>query len=124
VLGPFFCTIISVKRSYRAYLSSAAWKKKAKTVREYYHYKCAVCDLDYRKRHVPIHVHHLYYTRYRRSLLGREHPCFHLRLLCADHHPKGKLSADSIRLWRKAYRFQKRGKWFFDFLQKFSARNR
>lgn len=108
-----------MKQSYRQYLQSAEWNAKRANVREYYHYKCAVCDLDYNKRGSSIQVHHLVYRRFGRSIIGREHPYHHLRLLCSDHHPKGKLSNESIQLWRKAYRFRKRWNFFFKFGERF-----
>ncbi len=102
-----------MKEAYRRYLRSDDWKDKREEVLAYYHHKCAVCDLDYRERQASIQVHHLYYSRFRRSIIGREHPYFHLRLLCSDHHPKGKYTRESIQLARKAYRFRKRWRFFF-----------
>ncbi|MDO8648822.1 MAG: hypothetical protein Q7R81_03490 [Candidatus Peregrinibacteria bacterium] len=108
-----------MKRAYREYLATDEWKKTAKSVREYYNYKCAVCDLDYREKGLSLHVHHLFHRRFGKSIIGREHPNHHLRLLCSAHHPKGKLTNESIQLWRKAYRFRKRWKVFFKALEKF-----
>jgi hypothetical protein len=107
-----------VDQHYRAYLASEDWKQKAKEARAYYHNKCAVCDLDYQQKGVAIHVHHLFYRKFRKSIIGKEHPYHHLRLLCALHHPKGKLSNESIQLWRKSYRFCRRWKRIFAWLRK------
>lgn|GEM_PF-3075058 len=113
-----------MQEAYRQYLASDQWKDKAKEVREYYHYKCAVCDLDYQKKHLPIQVHHMFYSKNHQSIIGKEHPYFHLRLLCTAHHPQGKLSNESIQLWRKSYKFQKRWSIVFNVLKKFWRRER
>jgi hypothetical protein len=110
--------LFPMQEVYKKHLASNAWKKQAQDVRAYYRYKCAVCDLDYRKRNSPIQVHHLFYSRFGASIIGREHPYHHFRLLCKDHHPKGKLSNESIQLWRKAYRFRRRWNIVFRFLER------
>ena len=97
-----------MRQAYRQYLHSLHWEQFRKDALAYYHYKCAVCDLDYREKHLPIQVHHFHYKKFGKSVIGREHPYFDVCLLCTAHHPQGKLARESIQLWRKSYRFRKR----------------
>jgi hypothetical protein len=105
-----------MQQAYRDYLDSAQWQTFRSGALQYYHRKCAVCDLDYQKEHLSIQVHHFRYRKYGRSVIGHEHVYFDVCLLCAKHHPKGKLSRESIQLWRKAYRFRRRWQKLFAFL--------
>lgn len=94
--------------SYAAYLQSDHWKSFREKARAYYGRRCAVCNLDYVRKRKALHVHHYkYWGVDRSSLLGRE-KMSDVCCLCEDHHPKGSLSKEAVRAYRKNYRFRRR----------------
>lgn len=113
-----------MQQAYRDHLQSDQWKRFRAEVRAYYRDKCAVCDLDYVRDRLPIQVHHFRYRKYKKSVIGREHKYFDVCLLCKRHHPRGKLSRESIQLWRKAYRFRRRWGFLFRWMERFWPRKR
>lgn len=70
------------------------------------------------KKNLSLQVHHYHYRKYGKSVIGHEHRYYDAIPLCTDHHSKGKLTRESIQLWRKAYRFRKRWRKFFSLFRR------
>jgi hypothetical protein len=99
---------------YKRYLASSEWAAKRRECFTAWHWKCCVCDHDWKKvKGVCLQAHHLTYKN-----LGHEDIWIDLRPLCSTHHPKGHLSLEGIRLSRSAYVWRKRTKWLFRMLTK------
>src|SRR4051812_7827488 len=73
---------------YKAYLRSQHWQQTRKKALAYHGRRCSVCGTTRR-----LQTHHLTYER-----LGHERVT-DFRILCKDHHPKGRLSASEIDSW-------------------------
>lgn len=98
-----------------AYYSSPHWLTKRQAAKRFWKNKCAVCGYDWKAHGGWLEVHHLP-SGYQN--LWQEDPLYHLRLLCEIHHPKGRLTLESIRLWRSSYRWAKRLRRIFGFAVK------
>jgi hypothetical protein len=104
------------REHYLAYYQSAHWQETRLKALEYYAWKCAVCDLDYKKRGVKLDVHHVHYWYDGKHVFNHENIYRDLALLCESHHPKGSFSKEKIQMWRSSYKWQRRTSFLFRLL--------
>ncbi len=81
--------------------ASPDWPVKRRECFDKHDWNCGVCFHDWRGV-CPLQCHHLHYRS-----LWHEDPELDIVPLCKRHHPKGKLTAYQIKLWRRSYRWQR-----------------
>jgi hypothetical protein len=104
------------RAEFEGYYKSTRWQETRLEALEYFGRKCAVCGNDYKKRGVPLNVHHVHYWYDGKHVFYREVISRDMALLCESHHPKGSFSKEKIAMWRSSYKWQRRTSFLFRLL--------